>query len=62
MIFLVLIISDVGVGIGYIILCVWGIDGICINIIVNGILMNDVESYIFFWVNMFDFVLFVKDI
>lgn len=60
--FFVVFIFDVGVGVGYIGICIWGIDFICINVIVNGIFINDVELQGVFWVNMLDFVSFVFDI
>lgn len=60
-IFLVTIISDVGVGAGHIISRACGIDGICTNAIVNGTFTNDVESYMAPRANSLDPVLLAKD-
>ncbi|MDO4708179.1 MAG: TonB-dependent receptor [Porphyromonadaceae bacterium] len=47
--------SDAGTGIGYTSLRVRGVDASGINIMVNGIPLNDSESQAVFWVNMPDF-------
>lgn len=47
--------SDAGTGIGYTALRVRGVDATGINIMVNGIPLNDSESQAVFWVNMPDF-------
>lgn len=47
--------SDAGTGIGYTSLRVRGVDATGINIMVNGIPLNDSESQAVFWVNMPDF-------
>ena len=54
--------SDAGMGIGYTGIHIRGTDPTRINVLANGIPLNDGESAQLYWVNMSDFVSSVEDI
>lgn len=54
--------SDAGAGIGYSAIRVRGTDASRINVMTNGIPVNDAESHNVYWVNMPDFASSVQDI
>lgn len=54
--------SDAGGGVGYTSLRVRGSDGSRINVMANGIPVNDAESHNVYWVNMPDFASSLQDI
>lgn len=54
--------SDAGMGVGYTSMRVRGTDGSRINIMANGIPLNDGESSVVYWVNMPDLASSVQDV